>query len=209
MPSVKDMIKKYDASVRVNENLTLDDIGNMKTASGKVYDAFLSPQLVTLPPGMKLYKFNNYPSLALDKRTQTYTPWWSAFDSYDVDPGWYAKEAMAKANGVSVREWGRITSAITESWNSCEFLTTIVLTVEIKVMYGRFRQMARSDAWKSKRADEVGKLKFAQHMVGTFRPEGRPAKLAGNLPGGGRQFYIPNLWKNHFKNETRRHLGDS
>lgn len=206
MPSVKDRIKQYDQSVTANANLTLDDIGNMKTASGKVYDAFLDPQLVTLRAGMKLYKFNNYPGLALDKKTQAYTPWWSAYDSYDVDPGWLAKEAMARGLRCSIRELGRVTSAITEGWNSCEFLATITLTVDIKAMYGRFRQMARNDKWGSKRAFKVEKLKYAEKLMGDFRPEGRP-KWAGNLPGGGRQFYIPNLWKTQFKDETIRHLG--
>ncbi len=84
MPSVKDRIKQYDQSVTANNNLTLDDIGNMRTASGKVYDAFLDPQLVTLRSGMKLYKFNTWPSLMLDRKTQAFTPWWSAYGPYDA-----------------------------------------------------------------------------------------------------------------------------
>lgn len=72
-------------------------------------------------------------------------PWWSAFDAYDVDPGWYAKATMAKVLGVSIRELGRVISAITEGWNSFEFLATITLTVDIKVTYGRFKAVLRND----------------------------------------------------------------
>ncbi len=98
-----------------------------------------------------------------------------------------------------------MTSAITESWNSCEFLATITLTVDIRVMYGRFRQMARTDKWGTKMVTDVSKVKRPLEGAAAFRPEGRP-KWAGNLPGGGRQFFIPNLWPNRFKNITIQHL---
>ena len=194
MPSVKDRIKQFAGGAAINSHLTLGEIGAMKTASGRVHHAFLDPQLVMLPAKMKIYKFNNYASLRPDDNGN-YTPWWSAYDAYDVDPGWFAKTAMARAFRVSIRELGRVTSAITESWNSCEYLATITLKVDIWVMYGRFRQMSRTDAWDSK--------VIAGKGAGT-RDEGR--MKTRNLPGGGRQFYIPNLKRDYFGGETMESL---
>jgi hypothetical protein len=199
MPSVKDLAKKFASSAAINSQLTLGDMGAMKTASGRVANAFLDPQLVMLPAKTRVYKFNTYPSLRPDDSGNV-TPWWTSFEPYDVDPGWYAKLAMAKTFGISVRELGRVTSAITESWNSCEFLYTITLTVDIWVMYGRFRQMSRTDTGASKVI--TGANRGA--VVGPIRDEGK--MKTRNLPGGGRQFFIPNLKPAYYTSPTVQSL---
>lgn len=210
MPSVKDRISQFAGGAAINSHLSLEDFGSMKTASGRVQNAFLDPQRVMLPARTKLYKFNSYPSLRPDKAGNV-TPWWSPFEPYDVDPGWYAKAAMAKVFRISVRELGRVTSAITESWNSCEYLATIVLTVDIWVMYGRFRQMARSDGGASMM------ITNPKEVPPGFRAEGRGgaraqftdkagAKQGGHLPGGGRQFFIPNLKPEYYKGFSAQSL---
>jgi hypothetical protein len=189
MAKVKDLIAQFAQGAAINSHLTWEDVGSIKQGSKRVSNFFLDGKMVTLPAKTKLYKFNSYPSLRPDAAGNV-TPWWSAFDGYDVDPGWYAKVAMAKMFRVSIREFGRVTSAITEGWNSCEYLAIITLKVDIKVAYGRFKSVLRNDgsgnmAVKAGSRDGVA-----------IRDEGRG--LTKKLPGGGRQFYIPNLKPDHY-----------
>lgn len=71
--------------------------------------------------------------------------------------------ALAQQNGVSLREWGRLTSAVKEEWNSLAYLLTIELA--------------------------------------------EPKGGSQGLPGGGTQFYIPNLRVGHIAHSTFRPLG--
>lgn len=190
MAKVKDLVAQFAQTAAINSHLTWEDIGSIKQGPRRVKDFFLDGQVVTLPAKTKLYKFNSYPSLRPDKDGNV-TPWWSAFDPYDVDPGWYAKATMAKVFKISVRELGRVTSAITEGWNSCEFLATITLTVDIKVAYGRFKSVLRND-----RSGNMAIRAGSREGV-AIRDEGRG--ITKKLPGGGRQFYIPNLKPQYYK----------
>tara|TARA_B110000879_G_C10942237_1_gene420316 strand:+ start:98 stop:646 length:549 start_codon:yes stop_codon:yes gene_type:complete len=166
----------------INEDLTWLTVGAMDTGNGPVRDAFIDGKMVILKERFKLYKFNTDASLTPNKTTGIVTPWWSAYNAYDVDPGWQAKLNMASSLGTSIRELGRVTSAISEDWSSCGFLSIIELTVPIKVAYGRFKHQKRNQGGTSKILD------------GERRGRGKTP----NLPGGGRQFYIPNLKTIHF-----------
>lgn len=196
MAKVKDLVAQFAQSSAINSHLTWEDVGSIKQGTNRVSNFFLDGKMVTLPAKTKLYKFNSYPSLRPDKAGNV-TPWWSAFDAYDVDPGWYAKATMARVLGVSIRELGRVTSAITEGWNSCEYLATITLTVDIKVAYGRFKSVMRNDG--------SGNMAIrAGSRAGVVRDEGRG--LTKKLPGGGRQFYIPNLKPQYYQGFSAQSL---
>jgi len=200
MGIVSDRINQFSKSSAVNSGMTWGDVGAILVSGRPVRNAFLEPQMVCLPAKTKLYKFNTYAGLLPDSRGHV-TGWWSPYDAYDVDPGWNIKRNMARTLGVSIREWGRVTSAITEGWNSAEYLVVITLKVHIWAAYGRFKHQPRGEVHSqdSKRITHatVGKAQFEPGKGETalpyrhIRPEGRGRTL--NLPGGGRQFFVPNL----------------
>lgn len=168
----------------INQNLSWLEVGAMIVHGSPVRAAFLDARMVRLKAGTKLYKFNTWPSLQPDK-VGNVTPWWSPYNAYDVDPGWQAKLSMAKNLNISIRELGRVTSAITDTWNSLQYCVTITLKVDMYVAYGRFKQQARHGEGAS--------------QIITFpavQPEWQ-GKTA-NLPGGGRQFFIPNLKREYY-----------
>jgi hypothetical protein len=192
MPSVKDLIANYNTlSAQAAPQVDESDaqwwarVGDIVTDTGRVVhtrvrDAFKEPvAVVRLPPGTVLYKFNDYSSLqsAADAaQHKPISPWWSPYHPYRHDPGWHAKEQLARHMGVSIREWGRLTSAVKENWNSLSWLCVITLRVGARAAFGGFAQMARRDMLRASKAKSG---------------EGRG--LTANLPGGGTQFYIPDL----------------
>lgn len=140
---------------------------------------FSMPTKDPLPDGTVLYKFNDFQTLH-GPTSNSLSPWWSPYNAYKQDAGWLQKLKIAQANGVSVREWGRLTSAVKENWNSMKFLLVITLQVPVFAFFGGFTQMVRIDAGA---ASKVG------------AGEGRGGSK--NLPGGATQFYIPNLTADH------------
>lgn len=189
---------------------------------GWVKDAFKDgvADKVLLKAGTQLYKFNNLPTLVdmgwlgakegiTIEGAVTISPWWSPYFSFmhtwsniggrkgsvTHDPGWAAKQAMAKHFGVSVREWGRITSAIKENWNSLKYLMVITLKHDAYGWFGGFTAMSRTDAGQaSKRFGNEGALGGGKK----YTSEGMKNRIAtvgskGSLAGGGTQFYIPNV----------------
>lgn len=124
--------------------------------------------------GMVLYKFNDFQTLHGPDSTAL-SAWWSPYNPFKHDAGWDQRMKIAKANGVSIREWGRLTSAVKENWNSLNYLLVITLKVSVYGFFGGFAQMVRIDAGAASKATAG---------------EGRGSK---NLPGGASQFYIPNL----------------
>jgi hypothetical protein len=194
MGLVQDRVNHFNKLSAINKDMSWLEVGSMRVGGSPVRTAFLDAKMVCLPAGTKLYKFNSYPSLRPDASGNV-TGWWSAYDAYDVDPGWHQKISMAKSFGVSVRELGRVTSAITESWNSCEYCVIITLKVEMYAAYGRFRQQARHGTTPSKAITTAP----VNHRS-AFRPEGRGRTQ--NLPGGGRQFFIPNLKPEYYGNNV-------
>ncbi len=170
----------------LNENLTWSEVGAIKTDSGTVSQAFQlafgDPTKELLRPGTSLYKFNSGEFLVrrdqLPLRDESLlSPWWSPTHAFKHDAGLVQRQKIADANGVSFREWGRLTSVIKENWSSLDFLLTIVLKVEVYGWFGGFKSMARLDQGQTSWRDA------------TKEARGRSA----SLPGGGTQFYIPNL----------------
>lgn len=192
--------------------------------NGWVRDAFKDgvADKVLIPAGTQLYKFNNSQLLVdmawLRKElgitlegAVTISPWWSPYDglthawsaesgrkgSVTDDPGWIAKKAMAARFGVSVREWGRITSAVKENWNSLEHLMVVRLKVDAYGWFGGFTAMARMDVGAtSKRLAGEGALGDAKGR--SYSSQGMKDRIAkigtkGSLAGGGTQLYIPNI----------------
>jgi hypothetical protein len=193
MPSVRDLAAQFEAKaasaaagdVRLSDADWWAAVGNIVTDTGRVQharvrDAFKGPvEVVRLPPGTVLYKYNDYSSLqsaADGAQNKPISPWWSPYHPFRHDPGWDAKQRLAKHLGVSIREWGRVTSAVKENWNSLNWLCVITLRVGARAAFGGFAQMARRDMLR-------------RSKVGAGEGQG----LTANLPGGATQFYIPGL----------------
>jgi hypothetical protein len=184
----------------INEHLSWQEVGDISTGGDNhVRDAFKggAADKVLLPAGFEIYKFNEYNSLAPPSAT-TISPWWSPLHAYKHDGGWEQRKKLAAHLGVSIREFGRVTSAVKENWNSMSYLLIVVLGHATYAYFGGFAQMARIDPKsQSKRvitapvvAGAAGTAAAPAGAAG-FKAEGRGATK--NLPGGGTQFYIPNL----------------
>jgi hypothetical protein len=161
----------------INENVGWMDLPDFVRAAFQT--KFGMPTKDKLNQGTVLYKFNDFNSLHAPGNISL-SPWWSPFNAYKQDAGWEQKLKMAKANGISVREWGRLTSAVKENWNSLNFLLVIQLKVPVYGFFGGFAQMQRIDTGQ---ASKLG------------AGEGRGGSK--NLTGGATQFYIPNLTADH------------
>ncbi len=180
----------------LNEELSWNEVGAISTGPGTVRDAFQlmfgDPTKELLPAGMFLYKFNGYSTLGMGVITdQTdLSPWWSPVDGFKHDAGLSQRMSIAEKNGVSFREWGRLTSVIKENWNSLDWLLTIELKVPVYGWFGGFKGMNRIDEGaQSKRNSAI-------------EASGGSKKL----PGGGTQFYIPNLKVAHISSHKFRPL---
>jgi len=168
----------------LNEELSWDDVGRIVTdtsTGATVADAFQlmfgNPTKDLIPAGLRMYKFNDFSSAARTTApTEKISPWWTPSLPYKHDGGLIQKLKIAELNGVSAREWGRLTSVVKEEWNSLAYIFEMELTVPVYGWFGGFRGMARSSGGRSKRDTSIEK-------AGTSK----------GLPGGGTQFYIPNL----------------
>nr|ACR24239.1 EvpP [Edwardsiella tarda] len=177
----------------LNSELDWSHVGSISTGPGTVVsDAFnISYGLPTkelLPAGTALYKFNGFSSLARPPITgdTPLSPWWSPVQPFRHDGGLQQRMLVAKLNGVSMREWGRLTSVIKENWSSLDHLLEIVLKVPVYAWFGGFKGMSRIDnGMPSKRNI-------------TLEQKGR----GSNLPGGATQFYIPNLTVGHISSHN-------
>ena len=181
----------------LNQNMSWNEVGAISTGPGtKVSDAFQlmfgNPTKELLPAGMELYKFNGFSTLAQGPVTSAtqLSPWWSAVAAFKHDGGLVQRLKIAEANGVSMREWGRLTSVIKENWSSLDWLLTITLADPVYAWFGGFKGMSRIDPGTQSR-----------------RNEALESKGGGNrLPGGGTQFYIPNLTVAHISAHAFRPL---
>jgi hypothetical protein len=168
----------------LNEELNWDQVGKIVTdpsAGTTVADAFQlafgNPSKDKIPAGMRLYKFNGFSSAArTNDPGEAISPWWSPSGQYKHDGGLEQKIKIAKANGVSTREWGRLTSVVKEDWNSLAYIFEMELKEAVYGWFGGFKGMDRSGGGVSKRDPKV-------EAAGPYK----------GLPGGGTQFYIPNL----------------
>jgi hypothetical protein len=168
----------------LNEELTWADVGAIEPGPGtRVADAFQllfgDPAKELLPTGTELCKFAGYNTLSKDPLVPStpMSPWWSPLRALRHDAGLAQKRSIAEANGVSLREWGRLTSAIKENWSSLNWLLTIELAAPVYGWFGGFKSMDR--------IDEDAK---------SYRNATLEKKGAGKrLPGGATQIYIPNF----------------
>ena len=173
----------------LNEELSWTEVGALSTGSGSVRDAFQlafgDPTKELLPAGMSLYKFNGFSTLGPGTITDAtdLSPWWSPTYGFKHDAGLEQRMKIAELNGVSFREWGRLTSVIKENWSSLDWLLTIELKVPVYAWFGGFKGMSRIDAGEQSRRNAAIEAKGGSR----------------NLPGGGTQFYIPNLKVAHIE----------
>jgi hypothetical protein len=175
----------------LNENLTWGEVGKIVTdrsTGATVANAFQlifgEPTKDLLPAGMQIYKFNSESSVVTARfggdatlgPNSLMSPWWTASAPYKHDGGLIQKLEVAELNGVSAREWGRLTSVIKEDWNSLAYILEIELAEPVYGWFGGFKGMDRIGKGASMRNESV-------------EAKGGSAKL----PGGGTQFYIPDL----------------
>jgi len=198
MGLVSDRVQQFNNLNSVNKDLTWLEVGAIQVGGRPVRTAFQDARMVKLNGGTKLYKFNSYPTLRPDANGHV-TGWWSAYNAYDVDPGWQSKLSLARHFGVSIRELGRVTSAITETWNSCEYCVAITLIVDMYVAYGRFTHQSRKGLPGG--TSKVISSRPAGH-TGDFKQEGQG--ITANLPGGGRQFFVPYLKPDYYGNRVEQ-----
>jgi hypothetical protein len=180
----------------LNEELGWTEVGAISTGGGFVRDAFQlafgDPTKEKLDAGMSLYKFNGFCTLAPGAITDAteLSPWWSPTLAFKHDAGLEQRMAIAEKMGVSFREWGRLTSVIKENWSSLDWLLTIELKVPVYAWFGGFKGMSRIDEGQQSKRDAA------------IEAKGGSAKL----PGGGTQFYIPNLKVAHIANHSVKPL---
>jgi hypothetical protein len=180
----------------LNEGMGWAQVGDISTGSGKVRDAFQlmfgDPTKELLPAGTSLYKFNGFSTLGQGVITpQTdLSPWWSPTNGFKHDAGLAQRMAIARNNGVSFREWGRLTSVIKEEWSTLDWLLTIELAEPVYAWFGGFKGMSRTDDVTKSRRNAAVEAKGGSK----------------GLPGGGTQFYIPNLKVGHIKTHSFKPL---
>lgn len=171
----------------LNKEMNWGQVGDISTGSGKVRDAFQlmfgDPTKELLPAGTALYKFNGFSTLGQGVITPDtdLSPWWSPVNGYKHDAGLVQRMKIAEKNGVSFREWGRLTSVIKENWSTLDWLLTIELSEPVYAWFGGFKGMSRIDAGEKSRRNNALEAKGGSK----------------NLPGGGTQLYIPNLKVRH------------
>ncbi|MEK7345403.1 MAG: hypothetical protein AAB176_06895 [Pseudomonadota bacterium] len=174
----------------LNSELTWDAVGDIVTDSTtgtRVKDAFQqkfqTPSKCLVPALTWLYKFNRYKDLTGQPQgpDSEVSPWWSMVDPYQHDAGLEARLKMANLNG-GIREWARLTSAISENWSTLEFLMKIQLAESVYGWFGGFAAMPRLAAGKAS-------LRDASNEDASSRSK--------FLPGGATQIYIPNLKVRH------------
>ena len=172
----------------LNDENTWEEVGSYDPATNQpsktgpyVRDCFKNgtAQKRLLDTSLKLYKFSHRETVA--HPDSTVSPWWSPYDAFEWDAGWEERKKLAVKLKVNIRELGRVTSAIKENWNSLSHLLVIHLNNGAYGYFGGFAQMCRIDEGEASKRD----------------PNIEAAGNTKNLPGGGSQFYIPNLTKGY------------
>lgn len=143
------------------------------------------PTKELLPAGMRLYRMHTFESLSAPG-SDALPAWWSPRDPYKNDADFEQRIAIAQHLGVSFREWVRVTSAISEDWSSLRYVMTVTLAVPVYGWFGGFSAQERIHKGGSTQRDNS--------------QEKRGGK--GKLPGGGTQFYIPNLRRTHIREHS-------
>ena len=172
----------------LNDENTWEEVGSYDPATNKpsktgayIRDCFKNgtAQKRLLDTSLKLYKFNHGDQLTRPDSNKV-SPWWSPYDAWEWDAGWEERKKLAAQLKVNIRELGRVTSAIKENWNSLSYLLVIQVQKGAYGYFGGFAQMTRLDVDKASKRD----------------PKIEASGGTKNLPGGGTQFYIPDLTTN-------------
>jgi hypothetical protein len=137
----------------LNEELSWMEVGRIVTdpsSGATVSDAFQlmfgPPSKDLIPESLRLYTFNDFSSPARSNQpTEPLSPGWRPSLQYKHDGGLQQKLKIAELNGMSAREWGRLTSVVKENWNSLSFIFEIELSVPVYGWFGGFRGMSRID----------------------------------------------------------------
>jgi hypothetical protein len=173
----------------INHDTTWEEVGSYDPVTNKapepgggsgrcVRDAFKNgtAKKVQLENTFKLYKFNHGDQLTHDNSNEV-SPWWSPYLAYEWDAGWEERKKLAAHLKVNIRELGRVTSAVKENWSSLSHVLVVQLKQGAYGYFGGFAQMCRIDDGEKSIRD----------------PNTEAKGNTKNLPGGGTQFYIPNL----------------
>jgi hypothetical protein len=162
--------------------------------SDAILGAFLgkSATKVKIPGGSRLCRGSFGKSLG-----DPVTAWWSYFaipsgaQGAGNDVGFATRVSFARTLGITVREVIRVFLAVSEDWNSLEWLVRIRLTGPVWGFYGVAGKQERLHTGK----DASGK------EIASNVKEGEGKGLTKNLPGIGYQLYIPFLTAKHFTME--------
>lgn len=145
--------------------------------------AFLgTPMKVKIPGGARLSRGSFGKTLG-----EPFTAWWSYFvippgaTGAQNDVGFATRVSFARTVGVSIREVIRIFLAVSEDWNSLEWLVRIRTLQPVWAWYGVASKQERLHAGAS------SNLKAGEGQGATK-----------NLPGHGYQLYLPFLASKHF-----------
>ncbi|MBI3854747.1 MAG: hypothetical protein HY293_03550 [Planctomycetes bacterium] len=153
-------------------------LGYKGQKQSEIVAAFLgTPLKVKILPGTRLCRGN----FGKDLR-EPITAWWSYFSipsgamGANNDVGFATRVSFARTMRVTVREVIRLFLAVSEDFNSLEWLVRIKLMQPVWGWYGAAAQQARLNTGGTS-AVKAGEGK------GTTK----------NIPGHGYQFYLPNL----------------
>lgn len=169
----------------INDKITWEEVGSYDPATNEpsktgayIRDCFKNgtAQKRLLDTSLKLYKFSHHDTLTHPDSNKV-SPWWSPYEAWEWDAGWEARKKLAAQLKVNIRELGRVTSAIKENWSSLSHLLVVNLNQGAYGFFGGFAGMCRIDEGKDSKRD----------------PNIEAKGNTTNLPGGGSQFYIPNL----------------
>ena len=154
-------------------------------------------QKVILRAGFRLYKFT---AADIESRFGV-TPWWSPLGSYLWDAGLESRLKLARHLGETPEDFTRVVAAVRTNWNA---LTHILTAILLKDVYGFWGQIG----WQPKFGDQT-----LEHMRSFDKVleelTGRSPQRIG-LPGGGSQFFIPNLTRNeHIRRGVRVPVADA
>lgn len=159
----------------LNEDLNWDDLP--KNVRNAFPSQFGPPTKELLSKDMVLYRLHDYPGLPY-----ALPQWWSPYGPYKNDGGYVQRVALAELFGVSFRELVRVTSAVSEDWSKLKYELTVELAKDVYGWHGGFSSQERLVGKDRSKKDQ-------QEKRGVTR----------KLPGGGTQFFIPNLTLAHIK----------
>jgi hypothetical protein len=170
----------------LNEDLTRDKMpAHIRNAFGN------QPEIVTLPPGFRLFKLTQYSlmnpgdaSKPFDIK-QTLSHWWSPVEKYREDQlGALGRYKEAQLNGVNMQTMVRFAAAVSLDWNDLTNYLEVVTLDEIKCFWGTHSPQPMLSGTDPKKRQDA--LNLADDR-GVYVPD-----TLGGIDTA-YQFWIPNL----------------